>query len=105
MRSMLIPLNIRIDKKVLHDLERFVQDQHLDKAAFLREVIRRGLEEARQETVLKRYAKRELSMEEACLRLGINLWDFFDLLKSYQAYLNLDLEDLLSASRLTDKNE
>ena len=97
---MLIPLNIRVEKRLLRDLERFADEQHLDKAAFLREVIHKGFENARQETVLKCYAKKEISAGEACERLRLNRWDFFDLLKIYNAYLNLDLEDLLSASSL-----
>ena len=98
---MLIPLNIRVDKRLLRDLERFADEQHLDKAAFLRDVIHKGFKNAKQETVLKQYAKKEISAGEACDRLGLNRWDFFDLLKAHNAYLNLDLEDLLSASRLT----
>ena len=100
---MLIPLNIRVEKNLLRELERFAGEQHLDKAAFLREVIRKGFEEARQEMVLKRYAKKEISIGEACGRLEINRWEFFELLKTHQVYLNLDLEDLLSASRLDEK--
>ncbi|MBI4430612.1 MAG: UPF0175 family protein [Candidatus Omnitrophica bacterium] len=99
---MLIPLNIRVDKKLLHEVDRFAQEQHLDKAAFLREVIRRGLEGAKRESVLKLYAAKEITMSSACLRLNLNPWEFFDLLKSCGAYLNLDLEDLLSSARLTD---
>jgi len=98
---MLIPLNIRVDKRLLRDLERFADEQHLDKAAFLREVLHKGFENAKQETVLKQYAKKELSAGEACERLRLNRWEFFDLLKVHNAYLNPDLEDLLSASRLT----
>lgn len=98
---MLIPLNIRVDKRLLRDLERFADEQHLDKAAFLREVIHKGFEKAKQETVLKQYAKKEISTGEACERLDLDRWEFFDLLKAHHAYLNLDLEDLLSASRLT----
>lgn len=97
---MLIPLNIRVDKRLLRDLENFAQEQHLDKAAFLREVIHKGFENAKQMTVLKQYAKKEISAGEACARLKLNRWEFFDLLKAHNAYLNLDLEDLLSSSRL-----
>lgn len=98
---MLTPLNIRVEKRLLRDIERFAVKQHLDKAAFLRDVIHKGFENAKQETVLREYAKKEISAGEACERLGLNRWDFFDLLKAHNAYLNLDLEDLLSAARLT----
>jgi predicted HTH domain antitoxin len=87
----------------LDEVDRFTRDQHLDKAAFLREVIRRGLERAREELVLKRYSAKELSIGEASERLRINRWEFFELLKTHNTYLNLDLEDLLSASRLEDR--
>ena len=99
---MLIPLNIRVDKRLLRELERFTDEQHLDKAAFLREVIHKGFKNAKQETVLKQYAKKEISVGEACEHLELNRWEFFDLLKAHSAYLNLDLEDLLNASRLTN---
>lgn len=100
---MLIPLNIRVEKDLLRDLDRFVGAQHLDKAAFLREVIRKGFREAQQETILKQYAKKALSTGKTCELLKINRWEFFDLLKAHNAYLNLDLEDLLNASGLTDE--
>ena len=98
---MLIPLNIRVDKRLLKELEHFTEEQHLDKAAFLREVIRKGFENAKQQMVLRLYARKEISASEVCDRLGLNPWEFFDLLKAHNAYLNLDLEDLLSSFRLT----
>lgn len=97
---MLTPLNIRVEKKLLKTLERFARARGLDKAAFLRDVIQRGLRQAEEEAVLKQYAGKEISMGEACERLHLNRWDFFDLLKAHNTYLNLDLEDLLNSSRL-----
>lgn len=100
---MLIPLNIRVEKRMIREFDQFVKKQHLDKAAFLREVIRRGFEEAKQEMILKQYAKKEISMGEACELLGVSRWEFFDLLKAQHVSLNLDLEDLLSATPLSEE--
>ena len=83
-------------------MDRFIRGKHLDKASFLRQVIQRGFELARQEMILEQYAKKVISIGQACTLLGVNRWDFFDLLKTHNAYLNLDLEDLLNASRLSD---
>lgn len=99
---MLTPLNIRVEKTLLKKMDRFIRSKHLDKASFLRQVIQRGFELARQEMVLEQYAKKEISIGAACALLGVNRWEFFDLLKTHHAYLNLDLEDLLNSSRLSD---
>ena len=97
---MLVPLNVRIEKNLLKDFERFVRTQNLDKAAFLRAILRKGFEQAKQEMVLMLYERKQISFGMACQRLKINGWEFLELLKAQHAHLNVDLEDLLDASPL-----
>ena len=97
---MLVPLNVRIEKNLLNDFERFIRSQNLDKAAFLRAILRKGFEQAKQEMVLTLYERKQISFGTACHRLKINGWEFLELLKTQHGYLNVDLEDLLDASPL-----
>ncbi|MBI4398676.1 MAG: UPF0175 family protein [Candidatus Omnitrophica bacterium] len=54
------------------------------------------------EMVLKKYVSKEISAGEASRRLKINRWEFVDLLRAQHIYLNVELEDLLSASHLAE---
>ena len=39
---MLVPLNIRVDRKILDSVKRYAEKEHMDRAAFLREILQKG---------------------------------------------------------------
>ena len=49
---MLRPTTVRVPEKLLKELSRFVKEMHLDKSAYLREIIKKGFTEDRQERLL-----------------------------------------------------
>ncbi len=83
---MLVPLNIRVEKKVLESVKRHAEKEHMDRAAFLREILQKGFSEKVKEDILKKYAEGKIS-----------IWDSFELLKQENKNLNVSLEDYLKA--------
>ena len=49
---------------------------------------------------LEKYQTGELSVEEACRRLDLNMWDFLLLLKKRNMALNVNLEDWLNSVQI-----
>ena len=97
---MLRPTTVRVPEKLLNDLSRFVKEMDLDKSAYLREIIKKGFTEDRQERFLQMYQAGKLSLPEVCKKLNITTWDFFDLLKKRGMNLNVSLEDWLDSAEL-----
>ncbi len=98
---MLKPATVRVPEEFLSELTRFIKDMKLDKSAYLREILKKGFEEDRIERFLFKYQHGELSAVEVCRNLGINIWDFFELLKKKSVPLNVSLEDWLDTVKLS----
>jgi len=89
---------VRVPEDFLDDLSDFVKEMKLDKSSYLRDILKKGFEEDRQERVLLRYLNGELSVGEVCNMLDKSPWDFFDLLKKKNLNLNVELEDWLDSA-------
>jgi predicted HTH domain antitoxin len=97
---MLKPATVRIPEEFLKEITSFVKDMHLDKSAYLREILQKGFDEDRQVRLLAKYETGDLSVEEACRMLGLNMWDFLLLLNKRNMALNVNLEDWLNSTEL-----
>ena len=97
------PTTIRLPEDLLNDIEQFIQESKLDRAAYLREILRKGFDADRQERVFQKYMEGELSQMEVCQALRLNPWQFVSQLKTRGLYLNVELEDLLDSSELPGK--
>lgn len=94
------PTTIRIPEELLNEIDQLVRELSLDRSAYLREVIRKGFEIDKQDRLLEKYARRELSQMEICSQMNWDPWEFSDQLKARNMHLNVDLEDWLDASEL-----
>lgn len=94
------PTTIRIPEDLLNEIDKLVRELSLDRSAYLREVIRKGFEIDKQDRLLEKYARRELSQMEICSQMNWDPWEFSDQLKARNMHLNVDLEDWLDASEL-----
>ncbi len=97
---MLRPTTVRVPDDFLKELSKFIKEMNLDKSAYLREIMKRGFTEDKQERVLQMYQSGKLSLLETCKKLNITNWDFFDLLKRRGMNLNVSLEDWLDSEEL-----
>jgi len=89
-------------KEMIHqkEISLFIKDMRLDKSAYLREILKKGFEEDRQERVLAKYQVGDLSGEEVCRLLDVTMWDLLILLKKRNISLNVNLEDWLNSAIL-----
>ena len=97
---MLKPATVRVPEEFLKEITSFVKDMRLDKASYLREILKKGFEEDRQERLLAKYQTGDLSVEEACRLLDLSMWEFLLLLKKRNMALNVNLEDWLNSATL-----
>ena len=91
---------VRVPEDFLEDLSNFVKEMKLDKSSYLRDILKKGFDEDRQERLLLRYLNGELSVGEVCNMLDKSPWDFFDLLKKKNLNLNVELEDWLDSASI-----
>jgi metal-responsive CopG/Arc/MetJ family transcriptional regulator len=94
------PTTIRIPEDLLNEIDQFVRESKLDRSAYLREVLRKGFSLDKQDRLLLKYVRKELSQMEVCKELKWDLWEFLAQLKAKNLYLNVELEDWLDASEL-----
>ena len=94
------PTTIRIPEDLLKEIDQIVQELKLDRSAYLREVLRKGFSMDKQDRLLEKYNRRELSQMEVCEELGWSPWEFLAQLKAENLHLNVDLEDWLDAAAL-----
>jgi Arc/MetJ-type ribon-helix-helix transcriptional regulator len=94
------PTTIRIPEDLLNEIDQLVQELKLDRSVYLREVLRKGFSMDKQDRLLEKYHRRELSQMEVCEELGWNPWEFLTQIKAKSLHLNVDLEDWLDAAAI-----
>ena len=94
------PTTIRISEDLLNEINEMVQELKLDRSAYLREVLRKGFSLDKQDRLLLKYVRKELSQMEVCKELNWTPWEFLSQLKSRNLHLNVELEDRLDAAEL-----
>ena len=60
---------IRIPEDLLNEIDQLVKKLKLDRSAYLREVLRKGFSVDKQDRLLMKYARGELSQMEVCQEL------------------------------------
>jgi Arc/MetJ-type ribon-helix-helix transcriptional regulator len=96
------PTTIRIPEDLLNEIDQLVRELKLDRSAYLREVLQKGFSVDKQDRLLEKYHRRELSQMEVCRELGWSPWEFLAQLKAKNLYLNVDLEDWLDTASLAE---
>jgi Arc/MetJ-type ribon-helix-helix transcriptional regulator len=94
------PTTIRIPEELLNEIDQLVRELSLDRSAYLREVLRKGFEIDKQDRLLGKYIRGELSQMEVCSQMNWDPWEFSDQLKARNMHLNVGLEDWLDASEI-----
>jgi hypothetical protein len=95
------PTTIRIPEDLLNEINEFVQELNLDRSSYLREVLRKGFSMDKQDRLLLKYVRKELSQMEICKELNWDPWEFLTQLKARNLYLNVELEDWIDAAELS----
>ena len=53
------PTTIRLSEDLLKEIDEFVQETHLDRSAYLREILQKGFSLDKQQRILQKYASGE----------------------------------------------
>ncbi|MDP2645906.1 MAG: hypothetical protein Q8P24_13280 [Desulfobacterales bacterium] len=94
------PTTIRVPENLLNEIDKFVKELKLDRAAYLREVLQKGFSADKQGRLLMKYVRGELSQMEVCRELNWNPWDFLTQLKNSNLSRNVLLEDWMDSAEL-----
>jgi hypothetical protein len=68
------PTTTRIPEDLLNEIDLVVKELKLDRSAYLRDVLKKGFSIDRQERLLRKYQRGELSLPETCRLLECNPW-------------------------------
>ena len=96
------PTTIRISEDLLAEIDELVQELKLDRSAYLRDVLQKGLTLDKQDRLLRKYVRKELSQMEVCQELNWTPWEFLTQLKSRNLHVNVELEDWLDSAELPE---
>lgn len=84
----------RLDAQMADRLENIAHELNMDKTAFMRIVLIKGLRDIEQESSLKKYERGEISLGKLAEKLGITKWDVLALLKEKGILMLYDEQDL-----------
>jgi len=94
------PTTIRVPEDLINEIDRLVQEKHLDRSTYLRELLRKGFWLDKQERLLGDYSAGKLSLMEVCHKLDVDPWEFLPILKATNTSLNVKMEDWLDSADL-----
>ena len=99
------PTTVRIPEDLLNEIDKVVQESHLDRSAYLREVLQKGFSRDKEDRLFNKYLHKEMSQMQVCQELNWEPWHFLAELKSRNLHLNVDLEDWLDTADLPSKSD
>ena len=98
------PTTIRIPEDLLQAIEKNARDSKMERSAYLREILQKGVWVDKQDRWLRKYSLGESSLMEVCRELNWTPWEFLDQLKTRDIHLNVSLEDWLDSASLDPVN-
>ena len=92
--NMTTTISTRLLKKEVKEIEKFAEEEDLDKSTFVKRLLHKSLEEYKVEHAFKLYKEGEVSLWKAAELAEKSLWDMIELMGKYDAYLNYSTEEL-----------
>jgi metal-responsive CopG/Arc/MetJ family transcriptional regulator len=101
--SELISLGIRLDKKMVKELNQIADEEHVDRTTVIRKLIAEAIENYKMDMVLRKYEQGKISISKAAEDTGLTVGEIEEYMvkKGYRSiYSTVDLEremELLNA--------
>jgi predicted DNA-binding protein len=95
------PTTIRIPEDLLNEINELVQELKLDRSTYLREVLRKGFSRDKQDRLLLKYVRKELSQMEVCNDLNWTPWEFLRPIEIKKPAFECRIGRLAGCSRTT----
>ena len=93
--SELISLGIRLDKKMVEELNRIADEEHVDRTTVIRKLIAEAVENYKKDMVLRKYEQGKISISKAAEDTGLTVGEIEEYMvrKGYRSkYSTADLE-------------
>ncbi|NJD51485.1 MAG: hypothetical protein FIB07_01305 [Candidatus Methanoperedens sp.] len=93
--SDLVSLGIRLDKKVLEELNRIADEEHEDRTTVIRKLIADAIGNYKKDRVLRKYEQGRISISRAAEETGLTVGEIEEYMvsKGYRSkYSTVDLE-------------
>lgn len=74
-------ISTRVNEKLMEDIEKFMEEEKLDKSIALRKLIAEALGEWKKERTLNLLGKGKITFTKAAEIAEMNIWDFSELVK------------------------
>lgn len=89
------PLAVRVPKEVDKDIRAIVEEEKLDKATVVRNLLEIGIAEWRKQTAVEFLQKGKVTFAKAAEIAKLSLWEFADLVKQRNVeWVRLEPEDV-----------
>jgi len=92
-------LTVRLDKRLIKQIEEEAQQEKTDKSTVARRLIALGIEQARRARAMEDYRKGRCTVWKASERAGVSLREMMELLRGEKIPLHLSPEDADQAWR------
>lgn len=77
----MVRVNFTAPKELIERVDRFAQERLEDCSTAIRQLVQEGLKALLADKVLEQFQRGGLTLREAAARLGVDLWEFQDLLR------------------------
>ena len=85
-------LNLRINKEIIHELEKLAEETNLDRAALAKKILIEGIQREKLNLIIQRYIHKEISIERASEISGLSLYELIELFSKLGIPSNLAIE-------------
>ena len=86
-------ITTRMPTEMEKEIERLAKEGRVQKAALLRELLIRGLQDIKKEQALKLYSEGRITLWKAAELAGISLWEMIDEVKEKKIPVKYSIED------------
>lgn len=86
-------LNIRMDRKILENLEELARDENLDRSALVKKILIEGLHQERLNLALQKYVQQQISLERAAEIAQISVHEMIQVVTKYGIASQFTLDD------------
>lgn len=87
-------VTVSIDENIRKKLDILSREYHMDLSTLVRNLILRGLELEKKESVIKLYVDRKISLQKAAELLEISIWEMLEVLKRENIHIDYGFEEL-----------
>ncbi len=93
--SELVSLGVRLDKKMVEELSKIADEEHVDRTTVIRKLIADAIENYKRDMVLRKYEQGKISISKAAEETGLTVGEIEEYMvrKGYRSkYSTVDLE-------------